>query len=321
MPALPPRPLLDLLSGASAILVATHEKPDADALGSTLALGVALRRLGKQVQIACADPVPQRYRFLPHWEEMTAEPQPAPLLVLVDAGDLSRLGALEAVGRQCPQVAVIDHHPDARLVATAAYLDETAAASALLVYRVIQGLLQPVTPDLATCLYAGLAGDTGYFTYQNTDAEAFAVAAELVAAGANPYETHHHSSAQLSLPALRLRGRALLGATTRRDGRLVYAVLRSEDFAATEAREEDTDGVVDLLRALEGAEICALFKQAGEATWRVSLRSRRLDVGRVAREFRGGGHAVASGCEVFGSEESVVGQVLGRLEALLEEQT
>jgi len=315
----PPGSLLDLLSGAAALLVATHEKPDADALGAALALGMALRRSGKQVQIACADPVPQRYRFLPHWEEITCRPEPAPLLVLVDAGDLSRLGALEAIGRECPQVAVIDHHPDARIAATAAYLDEQAAASALQVYRVIEALEQPVTPDLATCLYAGLAGDTGYFTYQNTDAEAFAVAAELVEAGADPYETHHRSSAQLSLPALRLRGRALLGATTRSRGRLVYAVLRAEDFTATGAREEDTDGVVDLLRVLEGAEVCALFKQAGDSAWRVSLRSRRLDVGRVAREFHGGGHAVASGCEVFGSEASVVGQVLGRLEALLEE--
>jgi phosphoesterase RecJ-like protein len=176
-----------------------------------------------------------------------------------------------------------------------------------------------VTPEIATCLFCGLAGDTGHFTYQNTDQRAFRAAATLVAAGARPYDLHQRSAAQFTLPAFHLRGRAQQATRARAGGRLVYSVLRARDFAATAALEEDTEGIVDLLKAVQGAEVYVLFKQAEPEKWRVSFRSQRLDVGAVAREFGGGGHAVAAGAELFGSEASVRGRVLARLEKLLEE--
>jgi bifunctional oligoribonuclease and PAP phosphatase NrnA len=313
------RPVVDLLAAAPEILLTTHEKPDPDALGSALGLALGLEALGKRVQVACADPVPQRVAFLPTAERVTATPQPAPLGIIVDAGEPSRLGALEAVLTQCRQIAVIDHHPKPRFTGAAEYLDDTAAAAALLVLDVLRALGASVTPEIATCLFAGLAGDTGHFAYQNTDERALRAAADLVAAGANPYEIHRHSAAQFSLPALHLRGCGLLGVRARVEGRLVYSVLRERDFAETGALEEDTEGIVDLLKGAHGGEVFVLFKQAEEAKWRVSFRSERLDVGEVARELGGGGHAVAAGCELFGSEESITERVLPRLEELLRE--
>jgi phosphoesterase RecJ-like protein len=313
------RAVVELLSSAPEILVTTHEKPDPDALGSALGLTLALEALGKQVQVACADPVPQRLAFLPTAARVTASPRPAPLGVIVDAGEPSRLGALETIFTQCPQTAVIDHHPQPRYTGTATYLDDTAAAASLLVLEVIRALAAVVTPEIATCLFCGLAGDTGHFSYQNTDERAFRAAADLVAAGAKPYDIHQRSAAQFTLAAIHLRGRRQEAARARAGGRLVYSVLRERDFRATGALEEDTEGIVDLLKAIQGAEVYVLFKQAEEEKWRLSFRSQRLDVGAIAREFGGGGHAVAAGCELFGSEASVRERALQRVERLLRE--
>ncbi|HEY3396809.1 MAG TPA: DHH family phosphoesterase [Armatimonadota bacterium] len=310
--------LIELLLRAPQVLIATHENPDADALGSALALAAGLRQRGQTVQVANADPVPQRLRFLPGWEQITASPAPSPLVVIVDAAEPSRTGALQSLILEAAQLAVIDHHAATESPATAGFSDDEAPAAAFLVYQVLEALGAEITPEIATCLYAGLGGDTGYFTYQNTDAPTLELAARLVSAGADPYRIHLQSAAQLSLPALHLRGRALASLAARAGGRLVYATLRHEDFAATEARSEDTEGIVDLLKEAERGEIFVLFKQGPEAIWRLSFRSQGADVGRVAREFGGGGHAVAAGCELVGEEYVVVEKALARLEILLE---
>lgn len=311
--------LLKLLESAPRVLIVTHEQPDADAIGTALGLVAALRERDQQVQVGCADPVPQRYRFLPGWEQVTTEIEPAPLSVILDTADWARLGSLAETVRQCPEQIVIDHHQSSEQWGTARYLDEQAPATALQVYKLLLAMGSPITPEIATCLYCGLAGDTGFFTFQNTTAEALWIAGELVQAGADPVEIHRRAEAQLSLSSLRLRGRALAAAQTMAEGRIVYSVLRREDFAACAATDEDTDGVVDLLKSAAGAKVFALFKQAGEQEWRVSLRSRGTEVVQVAREFGGGGHAVAAGFSVSGPEEVVLEQVLSRLQAQVEE--
>lgn len=314
-----PHPVVELLAASPTLLIVTHEKPDPDAVGSALGLALALESCGKQVQVACADPVPQTLLFLPTAARVTDHPQPASLAVMVDAAHPTRLGSLSSVVARCPQVAVIDHHVAPRSHPPVALLDQSAPAAALLVLEIIRALPASVTTDIATCLYCGLAGDTGFFTYQNTGERAFRAAADLTAAGAQPYDMHRRLSAQLSVPALRLRGKGLAAAQTRSNGRIVYSVLRRADFAETGAREEDTEGIVDLLKSVAGAEVYVLLKQAEGDKWRVSLRSQRLNVAAVAREFGGGGHAVAAGCELFGSEEGVQARVLERVEALLQE--
>lgn len=318
MPA-DPRPVVDLLAAATEILLTTHEKPDPDAIGSALGLAIGLESLDKRVQVACADPVPYSLAFLPTAGRVTAQPQPAPVGVIIDAGEPSRLGALESVLVQCPQIAVIDHHPQPRFSGDANYVETGAAATAELILDVLRGLGAPLTAEIATCLFTGLSGDTGHFRYQNTDERAFGAAAQLVAAGADAYGIFQRSAAEFSLAALHLRGRALLATRALEEGRLVYSVLRQSDFRETGALEEDTEGIVDLLKTAQGGEVFLLLKQSGEAKWRLSFRSEHLDVGRVARDLGGGGHAVAAGCELFGSEESVFARARDRLEALLRE--
>ena len=310
--------LAALLREAPAVLIAAHEQPDADALGSALALAAGLEQLGGRVQVACADPVPPRYAFLPGAQRVTQHPSPTPLLVILDAGAWSRLGSVEPVGRECAEVMVVDHHPGGNRWRWA-HLDPHAAATALLVRRLLRALGATLTPEIATCLYAALGGDTGYFTFQNTDAAALRLAAELAAAGANPYEIHRQAADRLPLSSLHLRGRALASTRVAAQGRIAWAVLRREDFRQTGATDADTEGVVDLLKSAAGAEVYVLFKQGPEDTWRVSLRSRAADVGQVAQHLGGGGHRVAAGCTLIGIETSVRRRVLDALRRLLEE--
>jgi phosphoesterase RecJ-like protein len=308
--------LAKFLLDAPRVLIALHEQPDADALGSGLALAAALRQLRKKVDLACSDPVPERYRFLPGWEALRTEARPAPLALVLDLNDPARLNRLEPVVRASAQVLILDHHPGGPEWPALAHVRPDAAAASLLVYRLLGPLQARLTPDIATCLYTGLGGDTGFFAFQNTSAEALTVAGKLVAAGADPYRLRQLSTATLPLSSLRLHGRALLSVRSECAGRLVYACLRLEDFTAAGAAQEETEGVVDLLKSAEGGQVFVLFKQAGPEDWRVSFRSDHLDVGQVARDLGGGGHAVAAGCSLLGPEEAVFARVLRPLRRL-----
>lgn len=310
--------LAGLVREAPRVLLAIHEQPDADALGSALGLGAALRSRGQRVEIGSPDPVPERYRFLPGWRRIHTRVRPAPLALALDLNDPSRLGPLADAVRASAQVAVLDHHPGALEWDVWAHVRPSAAATAVLVYQLLRALRVPLTREIADCLYTGLGGDTGFFTFQNTGAEALALASRLAAAGAEPYRLHALASTRLPLPTLRLRGRALQTVQSELDGRLVYAWLRLEDFAAAGAALEETEGVVDLLKRAEGGEVFVLFKQVAPEDWRLSFRSDRKDVGRLARELGGGGHAVAAGAAVAGTEEYVRDLVLGRLRHLWE---
>ena len=316
MPRISLARLGERLRSAEGVLLAVHEQPDADALGSVLALAAGLRNAGQTVTIGCADPVPERYRFLPGWREIRRRVSPAPLALVLDLNDPRRLNTLEKPVRASGEVLVLDHHPGAPDWNVPRHIRPDAAASALLVYRLLRVMRLPLTPEMATCLLCGLGGDTGFFTFQNTSAEALEVAGRLVAAGANAYQVHRLSVAMLPLTALRLRGIALSSVREAQQGRLVYAVLRLADFTASGAAEEEPEGIVDLLKVAAGGEVFVLFKQAGEADWRVSFRSDQLDVGSVARALGGGGHAVAAGCSVPGTEKAVVRLVLGKLKEL-----
>jgi len=175
--------------------------------------------------------------------------------------------------------------------------------------------------QIATCLYCGLATDTGFFTFQNTSAPALQVAAELIRAGADPYQIAQRASVQLSTPAAILRGQALASIRTAASGRIVYAVLRPRDFAVAGARPEDTEGIIDVLKSVAGAEVVVLFKADNHRHCQVSLRSRGMDVASIAAQFGGGGHSVAAGLQVPGPLPMVTVKVIKAIEQALNGET
>jgi len=310
-----------LLKEGHPTVIFIHHNPDGDAVGSGLALSLALQQLGQSVPVICADPVPHRYEFLPATNRISSDvPEYFKVAVVLDAADRLQLGSLADEPERAETVVWIDHHHTGQGGGNIDYLDRAAAATALLIHRVIEALGAEITADIATCLYTGLATDTGFFTFENTSARALRAAAALVEAGADPRAiaaaTHNH----YQLPALRLQGKALASITSEAGGRIVYAALTPGDFAAAQADTEDTEAIIDLLRTAAGGEVQVLFKAASHNHWRVSLRSSVVDVATIAGIFGGGGHTAAAGCSMTGSLPEVCARMMKAITSVLDRE-
>ncbi len=298
-----------------------HHNPDGDALGSGLALSLALQQLEQTVPVVCADAVPHRYEFLPATDRISSDvPEYFELAVVLDAADRPQLGNIADELQRAETIVWIDHHHTSQGGGDIDYLDRTAAATALLIRRVINALGLEITTDIATCLYTALATDTGFFTFENTSVQALEVAAALVKAGADPQAIAAAARDQHQLPALRLQGRALTSIASAAGGRIIYAALTPGDFAAAQADPEDTEGIIDLLRTAAGGEVQVLFKAVSHNHWRVSLRSSVIDVATIAQDFGGGGHTAAAGCSMSGSLPEVRARMMKTITSVLDRE-
>ncbi len=319
--AAPPPELVALLQARASLVLAVHKGPDGDAAGSALGLAHALWAQGKDVQVVAPTPVPQHYRWLPGAERFAQAIQGTPdVVILLDCDGLDRIGELRAAAEQAPVLVNIDHHGSGEPFGAIRYLDRGVAATAQLVLRLLQALEWPVTTKIATCLYTGLATDTGFFRFENTDAAALAAGAELVALGAAPTAIAEAVSEARSVARTQLLGRALQGARMDATGRIAWAVLRPEDFRETGTGAGDTEGIVEALKQVEGQQAAVLFKAPErDDQWQISLRSRRADVARVAKRFGGGGHPRAAGCDVNGTLAEVRARVLAEVQKAIDE--
>nr|WP_253778802.1 bifunctional oligoribonuclease/PAP phosphatase NrnA [Goodfellowiella coeruleoviolacea] len=318
-----------LLDEASDIVLLAHINPDADALGSALALGLALHRRGARVRVSFGSPsqVPHTLRELDsHGLIVPADQVPAapPLLVALDTSSIDRLGRLAnrvaATTSAGGAVLVIDHHVGNTRFGTTNLVDDQAEATALIVLRVLDKLGVELDEPVARCLYAGLVTDTRSF--RHAGAEALRVAARLVETGVRAEQLTRrlmdsHPFAWLSMLSTVL-GRATLDQAAAQGLGLVHTVITAAD--ADGLRSEEVDSVMDVLRTTQEAEVAAVIKQAGPAgaprqqSWVVSLRAvGRLDVGAVATRLGGGGHRLAAGFTTTG----LLDEVLAALRAAL----
>jgi len=299
------KPLADAaaaIADAQSVVLACHVNPDGDALGSMLGLGLALTALGKTAVCLSEDGVPDLLRFLPG-AGMITRTTDAPafdLALVVDSGELARVGetVLPLVAR-ARRVVDIDHHVTAGAFGDIRVLDARAASTAEIVYALLGTLGAPITPDIATCLFTGIITDTGSFRFQNVTPNTFHVAAALLEASAPPAHISEHVFENRSFAATRLLGLALSSLTQTSDGRVVWAHITGEDFRASGAADQDTEGVVSYVRGVRGADVGILFREMERDAVRVSLRSREgVNVAEIAARFGGGGHRMASGCTV-----------------------
>jgi phosphoesterase RecJ-like protein len=290
-------------------------------MGACLGLYHALAAQGKSVQLVAPTEVPRHYRWLPGAEQFRQSLEDAPEVALVlDCDGLERLGDLRKAIESVPTVVDIDHHAGENPFGDVQYLQAGAAATTQLVFRLLQQLQWPITPEIATCLYTGLATDTGFFHFENTSAEALADAAELVRLGAMPAQIAEAVGDTYSLPRTKLRGRALASAQMDASGRIASGVLWPADYRETGTAAGDTEGVIDDLKQIEGQQVAVLFKAPErEDQWQVSMRSARVNVAAVARRFGGGGHARAAGCDVNGPLAEVTARVLAALTEALDQ--
>lgn len=293
------------IQAAQDIVLACHVNPDGDALGSMLGLALSLIPLGKNLTVLSQDGVPEIYRFLPgaHLVRTTTETATFDLALVLDSGDLSRVGSrVQPLIARARRVADIDHHSVAGAFGDIRVLDPRAASTSEIVYALLQAMGLPFTPEVATCLFTGVITDTGSFRFQNVTPNTFRVAADLLEAGAPPAHVSENVFENRTFAATRLLGHALSSLTQTADGRIIWARITSRDFSEIGATDEDTEGVVNYVRGVRGADVGVLFREmaasAGEVPKiRVSLRSREtVNVAVIAQTFGGGGHRMAAGC-------------------------
>src|SRR6266566_7708069 len=292
-------------------LLVTHENPDGDALGSILATKLALDQLGKDsVMYLYGDaPLPAEYSFMPLAELRRQIPDDwrERVLIAVDCANESRLGPDPEPLAGAPLVIDIDHHHDDSRFGAVNLIVANASSTGEVLRDVFAELGVELTPDIAEALYIALVTDTGRFQYSNTTAKSLRLAAELVEAGADVHRIFRGVYETVQFAKLKLLARALERAQIYDGGRLVVSYLLRSDFTDIGAAEAYSEGIIDYLRAVEGADMAALIREPPRSdgpTRRISLRSSNdeLDVSAIARKSGGGGHRQAAG---FSSDDSV----------------
>ena len=301
----------EALRGHDRFIVTTHENPDGDALGSLLAMTFALRELGKDADMYLFGevPIPNEYEFM-HFAGIVRGPNPDSsehVVVALDCANERRLGPETTLLEKAQLVVDIDHHHDNTRFGKVNLIVGHASSTGEILADVFHELGVVLTPEIAEALYIAVVTDTGRFQYANTTAKALRLAAELVEAGADVHRVFQGVYENVAFAKLKLVARALENAEVFEGGRVVVSHLEREDFDAAGAEEPYSEGIIDYLRAVEGAELAALIREpptANGPTHRISLRTTEadLDVSAIARKSGGGGHRQAAG---FSSEASV----------------
>jgi phosphoesterase RecJ-like protein len=292
-------------------VVTTHENPDGDALGSILAMSLALEQLGKDgvMYLFGEVPLPHEYGFMPLETIRRTPPEDAAerVVLALDCANERRLGPDPGLLEAAPLVVDIDHHHDNSRFGDVNLVVADASSTGEILSDVFAVLGVELTPEIAEALYIAVVTDTGRFQYANTTPRALRLAAELVEAGANVHRVFQDVYENVAFAKIKLLARALEKARVVEGGRIIVSNLERSDFAAAGAEEPFAEGIIDFLRAVEGTELVALIREPptqNGPTHRISLRTRAesIDVSAIARKSGGGGHRQAAG---FSSEASV----------------
>jgi phosphoesterase RecJ-like protein len=280
-------------------VLTSHARPDGDAIGSALACCQILLELGKDAEVVLHDPVPRIYQPLPFADRVIHADcvngnYEAAIILECDSIQRTRLEGLEN-----RFLISIDHHSSGRQFAHVNWIDPGAIATAEMVYRLAREAGVRISREIATCLYTALMTDTGSFMFKGTDEQTFALARELVLAGADPFQCAGNIYFAHSTAKMRLLGAALTN--LHREGPLAWIWVTREQMERTEAKEEDCEGLVNYALSIQDVEIAAFFREMPDGRYRVSLRSKgQLNVASIAERFGGGGHECASGCSMDG---------------------
>ncbi|MBN1142433.1 MAG: bifunctional oligoribonuclease/PAP phosphatase NrnA [Deltaproteobacteria bacterium] len=315
------RKILEAIESNGRFLVAAHRNPDGDAIASTLALGNALREMGKETTTFNADPVPSSYLFLPGADAMVQQvsdrPQFFEVGFILDSGELSRAG--DYLKDRCRTLVNIDHHRNAEVFGAINYLDPDASSTGILIHRLLKNYPRyRFSSAVATCIYTAILSDTGSFRFANTDKESFQVAAELLDYGIDPCQIASHLYENQEARIYQLLGQALSSLKLSQGGRVASISVSLEEMEKTGTSPVHTDGFINYPRSIRGVEVALFFRQDQPNLFKVGFRSRKgIDVGSLARSLGGGGHANASGATLEGSLHEIQEKVLARLDALL----
>lgn len=294
-----------LLRGANHVLIGTHEHPDGDAVGSSLALMHALRLQGKHVTVYLPDPAPEFFAFLPGFKDTTTvkpDVSAHDVIALLDYTQLYRTH-LEAEVLGHPRTICIDHHYDNQKEARLNLVVPQATATAHILYEFFQMMKIPITTDMATCLLTGIFTDTGSFMHDSVTPSVLEIASDLMNKGARLSHIAHETYQKKDLPGLRIWGRALSRIMTNEATGTSVSIVTRQDLEECGATLDDLSGVVNMINALPQTRYAMLLVEFEPGKIKGSLRSepqKGVDVSIIARRLGGGGHKLASGFEVEG---------------------
>ncbi|HMK61443.1 MAG TPA: bifunctional oligoribonuclease/PAP phosphatase NrnA [Dissulfurispiraceae bacterium] len=314
---IPPKELLDSIRSSDNFLVAAHINPDGDALGTAIAFGAALEKMGKKVVLLDKHRVPEQYRFLPgqdkfHTYETLAhagyKAEDFQVLVLLDCNDPERIGlenkpqhsfadGLKEKLAAGMNALVIDHHETEKGFGMVKWIEPAAAATGFMAFHLINALGIEISEEMAINLYAAIVIDTGNFRYENATAEVFKVAARLIDLGARPSQIYQELYESWSDSRFRLYLKMIESLDVRDD--VVFGVVTKKMFEETGAVSEDTENFVSFPRIVKRVAVSVMLREIGKNEYKVSLRSKgNINVARVAEMFEGGGHKNAAGCRI-----------------------
>ena len=306
--------------------VLSHVRPDGDALGSTLALALSLKGLGKEVRAWNEEGMLEKYNFLAQAELLTqppSEPEDFDVVVALDTAVQNRLGTTTSAVRHAKLWINIDHHPSNPRYGDLVYIDQTAPATGQILFEFLTNQNFPITPEIAENLYAAISTDTGSFQYPNTTVRTFEIAAELVRCGVEVgrisqllYENFPRRRIELLRELL---GTMQFGC----DRKLAWFSLSKAAALALGVIPEDNEGLIDNLRAIRGVIAAIFFEELPDGKVRVSMRSKNeaVDVCAICTQFGGGGHVLAAGARVRGTLPEVEKKIVEQACAAIERNT
>ena len=312
--------LYSRIQQSDAIAVTSHFRPDGDAIGSTLALGLALQALGKKVYMWNEDGVPGRDAFLEGAAQIVPVPETIPsdleMLICVDTGDWKRLGdRTQKLFADFPLIVNIDHHGTNSRYGHEHVIEPETAACAFVLFNVLKSWGVKLTKAIADALYVGISTDTGSFQYGSTTPEVMYAAGELIAAGVNVADVNRRVYQEVPYTSLLMQREVLNHMVVEAEGMLAHYSMPAGRKAELGVGLEDTKDLVDVVRVLEGVRVAVIFEDLEDGRIRVSLRSKdpAVSVAAVASQFGGGGHAMASGIRMAGELEDCRVRVLNAI--------
>jgi phosphoesterase RecJ-like protein len=309
-----------LFHAAQQVLLVTHVAPDGDAIGSLLALGWLLRAQGRVVMLACEDPVPEIYAWLPGADQIVhASSDPVDLLIALDCSDQQRMGRLFHAGLARTPLLNIDHHITNTQFGTVNWVDPSSVATSQMVLELVDAMGWELTQSVADRLLCGLVTDTRSFRTQNVDTAAMRAAVRLMEAGASLNEITHRTLDQRPLASVRLWGQAI--DRLRLDGDILWTELTRAMRQRWGLGEDEGSGLANFLAGVREPKVAIVFAERDNGTIDVGLRSAPgYDVAAVAYRLGGGGHPQAAGCTLDGDLEDVQERVLAEVRRSLVNQ-
>lgn len=299
--------ILDEIKKAKSIVILTHENPDGDAVGSSLAMYAALKELGKNNVDVIIPEYPRTYRFLPNVDEVKKEGtiENYDLAIAVDSATIKMLNGWSNYFENAKTKIVIDHHGTNTMYGDLNYVNPDSPACAQILLTIFEYFDINITTDIGKCIITGIITDTGGFQYKATRPETFEFAARLLKAGINVSEIYKKAMNTKTRANFELRKRAIDRMQFLEDGKIAISYINKQDMEEANATADDHEGLVEEGRNIEGVEVSVFLREVDKG-YRASLRSNEyVNVSDVALMYGGGGHVHAAGCTLTGTVEQV----------------